>query len=223
MATSSRNSDASLLRLSRYHCFLGQLQGVRSRRPVTSRELAEELGLSEETVRHDLKNVRIEGRPGAGYDAKELYAAIQEYLDLSAEHPFIAVGAPDVLAGLPVMFPAHSFGMRAVGYLTDDPEAVGRRAGDAQIASLSDAAALVAETGATLALVACAPESLDDVAQQLRDAGVRGLLVLTPVLSPLEVDGLEVTYFRIPCALKSLARTIAEPEQRSASCCGAGA
>lgn len=158
MATTSRNSDASLLRLSRYHCFLGQLQGVRSRRPVTSRELAEELGLSEETVRHDLKNVRIEGRPGAGYDAKELYGAIQEYLDLSAGHPFIAMGDPNVLAGPPV---------------------------------------------------------------QLRDAGVRGVLVLTPVLSPLALAGREVTYFRIPCALKSLARTIAEPEQHSASCCGA--
>ena len=86
---------------------------------MTSREIAGELGLSEETVRHDLKFVDIEGRPGAGYDLGQLHDALQEYLDLSTGHPFIAIGNAEMLRGLAITFPATAFGLRLVAYYSD--------------------------------------------------------------------------------------------------------
>src|ERR1035437_6339868 len=97
--TAERASEPSLQRLSRYHCLLGELMGMRSSRRVTSRELAEELGLGEETVLYDLHNVNVEGRPGAGYDMRELYDALQSYLELSDAHPFAVVGSIEMLRG----------------------------------------------------------------------------------------------------------------------------
>ena len=80
---SQRAPEPSVLRLSRLHCFLGELMGARRSRTVTSREIAEELGLSEETVRRDLQYIHVQGRPGSGYDLNDLQKALQEYLELS--------------------------------------------------------------------------------------------------------------------------------------------
>jgi NADH/NAD ratio-sensing transcriptional regulator Rex len=195
------------------------MRGVRSRRPVTSRELAEELGLSEETVRHDLKNVRIEGRPGAGYDIEQLFAALEECLDLSAAHPFIAVGTADMLRGLSVTFPASHFGLQVVGYLSEQEADRDALVDGIPVRVLDQASELVEASGATLALVASAPEpeSIDAVLRSLKDAGIRGALLLTPVLGPIEIDGLEITYFRLPCALKALARSATVSAR---PCCG---
>jgi len=221
MTSSPRASDASMLRLSRYHCFLGATLDPENPRRVTSRELASELGLSEETVRHDLKYVPIEGRPGAGYDAGALHAALQEYLDLSAGHPFITVGNADILRGLTVTFPAGEFGMQTVGYLSERPEDVGVDVAGIAISSLADAATLVSELGVSLALVACAPDAVDSVLELLAAAGITGVLMLTPVLRPQHPEGMSVTYFRMPCALKSLAGTESHiQESTTPSCCG---
>jgi len=220
MSESPRASDASMLRLSRYHCFLGEMLGSPTLRPVTSRELAKELGLSEETVRHDLKHVPIEGRPGSGYDVSALHEALQEYLDLSAGHPFLVVGNADMLRGLTVTFPAAGFGMRPVGYLSERPQDVGIEVAGITISHMSDAAALVKEFKVSLALVACAPEAVDTVLCTLAAAGVTGVLMLTPVLRPHHPKGLNVTYFRMPCALKSLAAQETPSVGPAPSCCG---
>jgi len=220
MSESPRASEASMLRLSRYHCFLGEMMGSPSHRPVTSRQIAKELGLSEETVRHDLKHVPIEGRPGAGYDVTALHEALQEYLDLSAGHPFLAVGNADILRGLTITFPAEGYGMQPVGYLSDRAEDVGVEVAGITISPMSDAAALAEEFEVSLALVACAPEAVDAVLSTLAAAGITGVLMLTPVLRPHHPKGLNVTYFRMPCALKSLAAQEAPTVGPAPSCCG---
>lgn len=56
-----------------------------------------------------------------------------------------------------------------------------------------------------MALVACAPEAVDATLEALTCAGITGVLMLTPVLRPEHPEGMSVTYFRMPCALKALA------------------
>lgn len=194
-----------MLRLSRYHCFLGGLLGARPSRPVTSREIAEELGLSEETVRHDLRNVPIEGRPGSGFALEPLYEALQEFLELSAAHPFVIVGNADILRGLAITFPARDFGMRPVAYFSERAEDVGAEIAGVTVEALADASVRVQELGVSLALIACAPDAVDAALDVLAEAGIRGAVMLTPVLRPRHPEGMSVTYFRIPCTLKSLA------------------
>ncbi len=205
MNESTQTSDTALLRLSRYHCLLGQMMSSRPTRPVTSREIAAELGLSEETVRHDLKSVKIEGRPGAGYDMNALFSALQEFLDLTASHPFVAVGNADILRGLLITFPAELFGMRPMGFFSERTNDVGQVVGDLTIEPFAALAGRVAETCVSLALVACEPQAVDGVLDALDDAGIRGVVMLTPAIRPRHPERMKVTYFRIPCALKSLA------------------
>ena len=214
-----RAPEPSVLRLSRYHCFLGELLGMRSNRRVTSRELAEELGLSEETVRHDLKYVNVEGRPGAGYEMRALYDALQEYLELSPSHPFVMVGNADILRGLSITFPAERYGMKPVAYLSERAEDIGLPVEDTTIVALDDAESVVRQLGVSVAVVAVSPDALEGVLDSLCASGIRGALLLTPALRPYQPQGMDITYFRIPCALKSLAS--AHPGMAAPHCCGA--
>jgi len=218
--TSGHAPEPSVLRLSRYHCFLGELSGVRSSQRVTSRELAEELGLSEETVRHDLKYIDIEGRPGAGYEIGALYDALQGYLELSPDHPIAIVANADMARGLLVTFPAKQYGLNVAAYFSERTEDVGQRVGDLTITALSDAAAVAKRAAVTVAVVAVAPDKLEDVLDRLAVAGIRGALLLTPALRPYQPEGMNVSYFRIPCAVKSLAAAHSKVAPIKSGCCG---
>jgi NADH/NAD ratio-sensing transcriptional regulator Rex len=205
MQKHKRASEAAMLRLSRYHCFLGEIGGERPDRRITSREIADALGLTEETVRHDVKHVGIDGRPGAGYAMEELRLALQEYLGLGPSHPFIAVGNADILRGLAVTFPSGDFGLRPVAYFSDRPQDAGTNVGEIEIQSLDSLVSGRAIVDSSLALVACAPEAVNATLAALHGVGITGVLMLTPVLRPEYPEGMSVTYFRMPCALKALA------------------
>jgi NADH/NAD ratio-sensing transcriptional regulator Rex len=209
-----RASETAMLRLSRYHCFLGEISGEHPSQRITSREIADALGVSEETVRHDLRYVGIDGRPGAGYAMDELRDALQDYLGLGPDHPFVAIGNAEILRGLAVTFPSGDFGMRPVAYFSDRPQDVGTCVGEIEIRSLDSLGAEHTDVGSSLALVACAPEAVHATLQALNAVGITGVLMLTPVLRPEHPDGMSVTYFRMPCALKALASRLPSADGR---------
>jgi len=215
MSGTTPASQKSILRLSRYHCFLGELRSSTRVRRIRSREIAEELGLSEETVRRDLSHIDMEGRPGAGYDTDALFEALQDYLDLTTAHPFIAIGNLEMLQGLAAMFPATDFGLRPVAYYSERSADVGSTVGDIKVRDLRDLPVAANAPAASIAVLACEPAHVDEALDTLCRAGITGVLMLTPVLRPKHPEGMNVTYFRIPCALKSLAAN----EPATSSCC----
>jgi len=208
MADTTRAPEASVLRLSRYHCFVGELLGSGQTGRIRSRQIADELGVSEETVRRDLSYAHVEGRPGAGYELERLLESLEEYLDLSDRHPFVAVANKEMLASLSLVFPAETFGLCPVAYFSARPEDAGARVDGLEIRDLATLASSGPELGASIALVACEPESAQVVLETLKSAGICSALMLTPVLRPHHPEGMNVTYFRIPCALKSLASAV---------------
>lgn len=207
--------EATVLRLSRYHCFMGGLLSSAGTERVRSREIAEELGVSEETVRRDLSYIDMEGRPGSGYDPAALYEALETFLGLSAHYPFIAIGSRDMLEALTVIFPSEVFGLTPVAYYSDRAEDAGASVHGLEVRPLSEISLLDECLDPTIALVACAPESVPEALELLDGAGIHAVLMLTPMLRPQHPEGMDVTYFRIPCALKSLASKVRRPD----SCC----
>jgi len=227
MADATRAPEASVLRLSRYHCFVGELLRSGNSGRIRSRQIANELGVSEETVRRDLSYANVEGRPGAGYELKPLLDSLEEYLDLSEHHPFVAVANKEMLAGLSLVFPAELFGLRPVAYFSARPEDAGARVDGMEIRDLSGLASAGPELGASIALVACEPHSVQLVLETLKSARICSALMLTPVLRPHHPEGMSITYFRIPCALKSLASAVVPShccaeKQAADECSGSG-
>jgi redox-sensing transcriptional repressor len=205
MADPQSTPDATLYRLSLYHCYLGELLRVGAPERITSRQIAEELNIKEETVRRDISFVGDIGRPGAGYDPVLLYAEITKFLGLSEEYPVIKVGTAEMLQALQVVFPSEQYGVKPVAYFSELPEDAGAVIGDLAVRHLTDIPRLDPELNARVALVACSPGWVQITLDLLANAGVTGVLLLTPIIRLRKPEGMSVTQLRMPCDLKSLA------------------
>lgn len=197
--------DATLYRLSMYHCYLGELIRVGPPERITSRQLAEELNIKEETVRRDISFVGDIGRPGAGYDPIVLYTEFTRFLGLSEEYPIIKVGTARMLDALQVVFPAERFGVKPVAYFSELPEDTGVVVGGIPVQHLTDIARLDQDLGVDVALIACSPGWVQISLDLLAAAGITGALLLTPIIRIRRPEGMNVTQIRMPCDLKSLA------------------
>jgi len=205
MADPQNTPDATLYRLSLYHCYLGELLRVGAPERITSRQIAEELNIKEETVRRDISFVGDIGRPGAGYDPVLLYVEITKFLGLSEEYPVIKVGTAEMLQALQAVFPSEQYGVKPVAYFSELPEDAGAVIGDLTVRHLTDIPRLNPELNARVALVACSPGWVQITLDLLSNAGVTGALLLTPIIRLRKPEGMSVTQLRMPCDLKSLA------------------
>lgn len=197
--------DATLYRLSLYHCYLGELLRVGAPLRITSRQMADELGAKEETVRRDISFVGDIGRPGAGYDPDVLFRALTVYLGLSDEYPIVMIGTARMLEALQVVFPCERYGMKPAFLFSELPEDAGQVVGGLTVQSLPDVARIDHGLGISVALVACSSGWVQVSLDLLAAAGVTGTLLLTPIIRVRKPEGMEITQLRIPCDLKSLA------------------
>lgn len=197
--------DATLYRLSLYHCYLGELLRVGSPGRITSRQIAEELDIKEETIRRDISFVGDIGRPGAGYDPVLMYTEITKFLGLSEEYPVIQVGTAEMLRALQVVFPSEHYGMKPAAYFSELPEDGGVGIGELTVRHLTEIPHLDPKSNVRVALVACSPGWVQITLDLLAQAGVTGVLLLTPIIRLRKPEGMNVTQLRMPCDLKSLA------------------
>ncbi len=197
--------DATLYRLSLYHCYLGELLRVGAPDRITSRQLADELNIKEETVRRDISFVGDIGRPGAGYDPEVLFREFTEFLGLSDEYPIVMVGTARMLEALQVVFPSERYGVRPVGLYSELPEDAGATVGSLDVSHLTDLARLDPALGVTVGLVACSPGWVQISLDLLSAAGITGALLLTPIIRVRKPEGMTITQLRMPCDIKSLA------------------
>ncbi len=197
--------EASVYRLALYHCYLGELIRTGESGRVTSRHLAKELSVKEETIRRDMSFIGGVGRPGAGYDIHTLFAALAEFLGLSDEYPIVKIGSVQMLSALEVVFPAHSYGVRPVGYFSELPDDVGAVVNGVEVKHITDLPVAVPGLGVTVALVACSPGWIQMTLDLLDEAGVTGVLLLTPAIKLDIPEGMTINHVRMPCDIKSLA------------------
>jgi len=197
--------EATVYRLSLYHCYLGELLRSDEGGLITSRRLADELGVREESVRRDISFVGEVGRPGAGYDTRRLFDALQVYLGLRDEYPILMVGSAQMIRALGVVFPPDRYGVSAEAYYSELLADEGEIIGGIPVRPLADIVELDPERGAEVALVAVAPEFVQRALDLLHEAGVRGVLLLTPATGLAVPEGMDLHHVRMPCDIKSLA------------------
>lgn len=197
--------DASLYRLSLYHCFLGELIRTGAPARITSRQLADELNIKEETVRRDISFVGDIGRPGAGYEPTTLHAALTEFLGLSEEYPVLMVGSARMLEALQVVFPAERYGVRFAAAYSEVPEDAGSVVSGITVKHLTDISRLDPALDLKVAFVACSPGWVQITIDLLAAVGISGVLLLTSVIKLNRPEGMAITQVRMPCDLKSLA------------------
>ncbi len=197
--------DATLYRLSLYHCYLSELIRVGAPARITSRAIAEELDIKEETVRRDISFVGDIGRPGAGYEPEVLFREFTRFLGLSEEYPIVKIGSAAMLAALEVVFPPDRYGVKPAAYFSELPEDAGIVIGGITVQHITELPNLDPALGIGVALVACSPSWVQVVLDLLGQTSVKGVLLLTPAVRVTRPEGMSISQIRMPCDIKSLA------------------
>ena len=183
---SRRISDRTVARLRWYLLALEDL-AAKGSAVVSSREIADRVGVSAALVRKDLSYFGEFGTPSFGYDLRYLQSKIAEILHLNEQRNVIWIGAKRLTANASLFDELRRHNCQIVAVLDPDESLVGTRIGDLQVFHLSSLKKVVENLDADAGVVAVPPGEAQHVADALVSAGVKAVLNLTSVL--LQVPG----------------------------------
>src|SRR4051812_7525180 len=167
----------------RLSLYLRQLESFhkKDRRTISSKQLGESLGLTDAQVRKDLAYFGQFGHPGIGYRVDDLIGQVRRILGTGKTWDVILVGAGNLGRALSAYRGFEAKGFRLAAVLDNDPSKVGKRLARSTFQALWEVPRVIAEHNVRLAILAVPAEHAQGVADQLIDAGVRGLLNFAPV------------------------------------------
>jgi len=156
------------------------LLGTERRDYVSSRQLAERLGLKSPQIRKDLSYFGAFGTRGVGYPVENTARQIREILKLNTPQRAALIGAGRLGTALAAYSGFASLGMEIAAVFDKSARKIGRRVGKLMIENV-DQLATLRQRDIRLAILAVPPASAQETARRLVKAGVRGILNLSPV------------------------------------------
>ena len=173
--------EACVARLSLYVRELTRLAAQRVGF-VSSRRLAEQLGLTDAQVRRDLSYFGQFGTSGRGYDVQRLHDRLAAILGVADRTWNVALAGVGNLGSALLAyrgFQERGFIFRVV--VDADPQKIGRTVQGLTVAPSSQLPALVKRHDVQIGLIAVPVESAQDVCDQLVESGVRAIVNFAPV------------------------------------------
>lgn len=171
----------SIYRLSIYHRCLRRLEENQIE-TVSSSTLAKAAGVNPAQLRKDLGYLGSFGTRGLGYPVVELSEAIREVLGRANLQPVILVGVGNLGAALLRYDGFQKEGFEVIAAFDSVPEAVVLRGIDVPLHDVDQMPAFVAKHQVRLAVLAVPAEHAQEVANELVDAGVQGILSFSPTV-----------------------------------------
>jgi redox-sensing transcriptional repressor len=167
----------------RLSLYLRQLEAFerKGRRTISSKQLGESLRLTDAQVRKDLAYFGQFGHPGIGYRVADLIVELRKILGTDKTWSVVLVGAGNIGRAMSGYRGFDRKGFRLVAVFDNDQSKVGRKLGPFTILPLADMAETVRQQSVRLAILAVPADNAQEVADQLIEAGVRGLLNFAPV------------------------------------------
>lgn len=156
---------------------------------INSRQLGENLGLSDAQIRRDLAVFGLFGRRGVGYTVKELAASIRQILGINRNWGVILIGVGNLGRALAGYRGFANNGYRLVAAFDNNPALIGTHIAEAPIYSVDRLEEVVPTLQVQLAILAVPVEFAPPLAQRLSQCGIQGILNFAPViLKPVQPD-----------------------------------
>lgn len=203
MSQRSRIPRPTVKRLSLY---LRELEALLEKRQetISSKQLGEALGLTDAQVRKDLAFFGQFGHPGIGYRIAELVAQLRKILGTDKQWNAAIVGAGNIGRALMPYARFRRKGFDIVAVFDSDEKVRGTVIAGHKVRPMKDLPALVKERNILIGIVAVPADAAQGVADQLVQAGVKGILNFAPVRLDVH-DAVSVSSVDFSLALEQLA------------------
>ncbi len=166
-------SISVIKRLPRYYRFLGMLKNAGMVR-ISSRELAERMGLSASQIRQDLNCFGGFGQQGYGYNIESLQAEIGKILGVDKGLKTIMIGAGNLGKTIASQIDFANRGFELLGVFDKNEAIVGQIVNGLPIRPASDIEDFCKENGVEVAVICIPYEEAKSVIDLLVDCGIKG-------------------------------------------------
>jgi len=168
--------------------YLTHVQGLREAglEWISSKDLAEALGLTSSTVRQDLSHVDFYGVSKRGYEIAKLQKALSSVLGADRVWRMVVVGAGNLGRALALHEEFHRRSFIICGVFDNDPRKIGKKVGSVVIRGMRELPQVVGHEKVDMGIIAVPAVAAQGAADLLIASGVRGLLnlALTHILAP---------------------------------------
>lgn len=173
--------EACVTRLSLYVRELSRLE-IQRVGYVSSRRLAQQLGLTDAQVRRDLSYFGQFGTSGRGYEVQRLHEQLTSILGVAGRTWNVALAGAGNLGSALLAY--RGFQQRGLVFkvvVDADPQKIGRTIQGLPIAPTQRLTELVRQQNIHIGLIAVPVEAAQAVCQQFIDGGVRAIVNFAPV------------------------------------------
>lgn len=171
----SKNSvpQSVINRLPRYYRFLASLR-TRGIVRISSRELAEKMGLTASQIRQDLNCFGGFGQQGYGYNVEQLYGEIGAILGLDERKKVILIGAGNLGRAIVTHMPFEQRGFSLVGIFDSKESIAGQVIRGLPVRNISVLDEFCSENRPTAAILCIPPDAAPAIVDQLVRYGIKG-------------------------------------------------
>jgi redox-sensing transcriptional repressor len=205
-----------LERLVHYFHVLGERFPQNARAHFSSAQIAALLHMDDTQIRKDLAAIGVRGYPRIGFRTSEAREAIREALGFSESYKAVLVGAGHLGSALAAYDGFSQYGMRLVGALDANPDAVGQRFGRLVVQPMTRLRTVIKQRSARLAIIAVPATAAQAVADQLIEAGIETIWNFAPTTLVVP-DSIYVRNEHISVGLGELAYYLKQTKQGSAA------
>lgn len=169
--------------VNRLSLYLRELQHLLAERreTISSGELGSRLGFTDAQVRKDLAYFGQFGYPGIGYRCGELVPAIRKILGTQFEWPVVMVGIGNLGRALLGYKGFARQGFHIVAALDSDPAKIGTTVEGIEVEDIADLVPVIQQKKVRLGMIAVPAPAAQQVADQMVEAGVDGIVNFAPV------------------------------------------
>ncbi len=195
--------NKSIERLSMYRRLLRESENEGTEN-VYSHDLADAAGCTAAQVRRDLMLVGCSGNPKTGYQVKGLINCICNLLDTPEGDSVALVGFGNLGKALLPFFAKHHKKLVITATFDSNPKKIGEISNGCECYSMESLKKVISEKNIKIAILTVPAEVAQEVAEQLIEANIQGILNFVPI--PLQLkNNIIVENMHVEIALEKVA------------------
>ncbi|MCF7907728.1 MAG: redox-sensing transcriptional repressor Rex [Candidatus Omnitrophica bacterium] len=205
MKNSKDKKHFSLETIRRLTLYLRNLRKIKKQgvEVISSDKITKFLNVTPSQFRKDLSYFGEFGKRGVGYNVDFLIGQIQKIVGTHIDWNIALVGLGRVGGALLGFDGFSKFNIKITAIFDNDQKKIGKTKKGIVVQAIDNLSEMIKKDGIKIAIIATPPEVAQDIANQLIDSNIKGILNFAPIALKVP-DNIFVSNVDMACELESL-------------------